>query len=177
MIIIHSTPSQQQICKLSKIRPSYYSQEHRKETQKLVEHNFNNSPPPSQTHVLGTFKSKLYETWQSDILQIDQAINRQSIPFLALSLSKKVFGILNLLTQSRLMNRVRSLCKSIMLQIWGVISSSSSSQAPWSSKYLLTISWLGYHLQYPNDNNTYSQVKAKSNPESKSITNCRLERQ
>jgi hypothetical protein len=36
---------------------------------------------------------------------------------------------------------------------------------------------LGYHLQYPNDNNTYNQVKAKSNPKSKSTTNCRLERQ
>lgn len=33
----------------------------------------------------------------------------------------------------------------------------------WSSKSLLTISWLGYHLQYPNDNNTYSQVKSRQN--------------
>jgi hypothetical protein len=82
---------------------------------------------------------------------------------LSLSLSKKVFGILNLLTQSRLMNRVRSLCKSIMLQIWGVISSSSSSQArplELPSLYLQFPDG-AYHLQYPNDNNTYSQVQGK----------------
>jgi hypothetical protein len=145
-----------------------------------VEHNFNNSPPPKSNPCLGDLQEQVVwnmTTWHIAVRSSNKPPIHPLRLSLSLSLSKKVFGILNLLTPSRLMNRVRSVCKSIMLQIWGSYSIIIIKPGPWSSKSLLTISWLGYHLQYPNDNNTYSQIKAKSNPESKSITNCRLERQ
>jgi hypothetical protein len=67
---------------------------------------------------------------------------------------------LNLLTPSRLMNSVRSVCKSIMLQIWGVISS-SSSQAPGApSLYLQFPDWA---IIYSTQMTIIHTVKSRQN--------------
>ncbi len=124
-----------------------------------MEHNFNNSLPPQSKPCLGTPSRASCMTTRHFAVRSSNKPPIHHLPR-SLSLSKKVFGILNLLTQSRLMNRVRSLCKSIMLQIWGVISS-SSSQAPGApSLYLQFPDWA---IIYSTQMTIIHTVKSRQN--------------